>query len=203
MTFVVKGLSEVYDPRGGYPIAARDALLSTWSDPVYAGADAQGAGAGQRDRASHRGRAPTRGSARPARPHAAPASADRQLDARAAAAAVASFTVFEKTRHRSAGRDDPRPRHQRGHRPRLPDPPDTLRSERARPSARCWPSTREPSPTHAHATPTARPAACAARSTAYPSCSRTTSTRRSCPRPAAPGRCWITGRGSIRAWPRA
>ena len=47
----------------------------------------QGAGAGQRDRASHGGRAPTRGSARPARPHAAPASADRQLEPRAAAAA--------------------------------------------------------------------------------------------------------------------
>jgi amidase len=39
VTFVVKGLSEVYDPRGGYPIATRDALLSNWSDPVYAGAD--------------------------------------------------------------------------------------------------------------------------------------------------------------------
>ena len=39
MTFVVKGLSEVYDPRGGYPVATHDALLSTWSDPVYAGAD--------------------------------------------------------------------------------------------------------------------------------------------------------------------
>ncbi|MCC7125709.1 MAG: hypothetical protein IT178_12735 [Acidobacteria bacterium] len=39
VTFVVKGLSEVYDPRGGYPIAARDALLSNWSAPVYAGAD--------------------------------------------------------------------------------------------------------------------------------------------------------------------
>jgi hypothetical protein len=35
MTFVVKGLSEVYDPRGGYPIARTDALLSNWSDPVY------------------------------------------------------------------------------------------------------------------------------------------------------------------------
>ena len=39
MTFVVKGQSEVYDPRGGYPIPRADALLSTWSDPVYAGAD--------------------------------------------------------------------------------------------------------------------------------------------------------------------
>ncbi len=39
MTFVVKGLSEVYDPRGGYPIPRRDALLSTWSEPEYRGAD--------------------------------------------------------------------------------------------------------------------------------------------------------------------
>jgi Asp-tRNA(Asn)/Glu-tRNA(Gln) amidotransferase A subunit family amidase len=39
VTFVVKGASEVYDPRGGYPIATRDALLSNWSDPVYAAAD--------------------------------------------------------------------------------------------------------------------------------------------------------------------
>lgn len=39
VTFVVKGLSEVYDPRGGFPIARKDALLSTWSDPVYSGPD--------------------------------------------------------------------------------------------------------------------------------------------------------------------
>ncbi|MGE0462030.1 MAG: amidase family protein [Vicinamibacterales bacterium] len=41
MTFVVKGLSEVYDPRGGYPIARADALVSNWSDPVYTGPDAR------------------------------------------------------------------------------------------------------------------------------------------------------------------
>lgn len=41
VTFVVKGLSEVYDPRGGYPIPRRDALVSNWSDPVYAGPDAR------------------------------------------------------------------------------------------------------------------------------------------------------------------
>jgi amidase len=39
VTFVVKGLSEVYDPRGGYPVTRKDALLSNWSDAVYAGAD--------------------------------------------------------------------------------------------------------------------------------------------------------------------
>ena len=39
MTFVAKGVSEVYDPRGGYPIPRTDALLSNWSEPEYAGAD--------------------------------------------------------------------------------------------------------------------------------------------------------------------
>ena len=39
MTFVVKGLSEVYDPRGGYPIPYKDAL--TTGAALYAGADAK------------------------------------------------------------------------------------------------------------------------------------------------------------------
>ena len=39
MTFVVKGLSEVYDPRGGYPIPFKDGLLT--GEAVYAGADAK------------------------------------------------------------------------------------------------------------------------------------------------------------------
>jgi hypothetical protein len=39
MTFVVKGLSEVYDPRGGYPIPYKDGLLT--GEAVYAGADAK------------------------------------------------------------------------------------------------------------------------------------------------------------------
>jgi amidase len=39
MTFVVKGLSEVYDPRGGYPIPFKDALVT--GEAVYAGADAR------------------------------------------------------------------------------------------------------------------------------------------------------------------
>ena len=46
VTFVVKGLSEVYDPRGGYPIPTRDALLSNWSEPVYSGADRRVPGPG-------------------------------------------------------------------------------------------------------------------------------------------------------------
>lgn len=37
MTFVVKGRSEVYDPRGGYPVPFKDALVT--GQPPYAGAD--------------------------------------------------------------------------------------------------------------------------------------------------------------------
>ena len=44
MTFVVKGLSEVYDPRGGYPIPYKDGLLT--GQAVYAGADAKVPAAG-------------------------------------------------------------------------------------------------------------------------------------------------------------
>ena len=44
MTFVVKGLSEVYDPRGGYPIPFKDALLT--GEAVYSGADARVPAAG-------------------------------------------------------------------------------------------------------------------------------------------------------------
>ena len=37
VTFVVKGLSEVYDPRGGFPVAVKDALIGP--EPIFAGAD--------------------------------------------------------------------------------------------------------------------------------------------------------------------
>ena len=37
VAFVVKGLSEVYDPRGGFPVAIKDALIG--GDPVYSGQD--------------------------------------------------------------------------------------------------------------------------------------------------------------------
>jgi amidase len=39
VTFVVKGLSEVYDPRGGYPIAIKDGLVS--GEPPFSGPDAK------------------------------------------------------------------------------------------------------------------------------------------------------------------
>jgi Asp-tRNA(Asn)/Glu-tRNA(Gln) amidotransferase A subunit family amidase len=35
MTFVVKGLSEVYDPRGGFPVAIRNGLVAPKSDAVF------------------------------------------------------------------------------------------------------------------------------------------------------------------------
>ena len=44
LTFVVKGLSEVYDPRGGYPLPFKDSLVT--GEAVYAGADAKIPGAG-------------------------------------------------------------------------------------------------------------------------------------------------------------
>jgi amidase len=39
VTFVVKGLSEIYDPRGGYPIGIKDGLVS--GEAPYSGADAK------------------------------------------------------------------------------------------------------------------------------------------------------------------
>ncbi len=44
VTFVVKGLSEIYDPRGGHPIPFKDALVT--GEAVYAGADAKVPAAG-------------------------------------------------------------------------------------------------------------------------------------------------------------
>ena len=41
MTFVVKGLSEVYDPRGGFPVPIRDAIVAPKSSDPYTGADAR------------------------------------------------------------------------------------------------------------------------------------------------------------------
>ena len=39
VTFVVKGLSEAYDPRGGFPVGVTNALLG--AEPVYSGPDAR------------------------------------------------------------------------------------------------------------------------------------------------------------------
>ncbi|HEX6973971.1 MAG TPA: amidase family protein [Vicinamibacterales bacterium] len=48
VTFVVKGLSEVYDPRGGYPIPIKDGLVT--GEAVYAGPDAKIPAAGSQIR---------------------------------------------------------------------------------------------------------------------------------------------------------
>lgn len=37
MTFVIKGMSEVYDPRGGFPISIRDGLVAPNFERVYSG----------------------------------------------------------------------------------------------------------------------------------------------------------------------
>jgi amidase len=37
VTFVVKGLSEVYDPRGGFPVPIRNGMVAPQFEPVYAG----------------------------------------------------------------------------------------------------------------------------------------------------------------------
>lgn len=37
MTFVVKGLSEVYDPRGGFPVPLKDAMVAPYFNPPYSG----------------------------------------------------------------------------------------------------------------------------------------------------------------------
>jgi amidase len=41
MTFVVKGLSEVYDPRGGFPVPLKDALVAPKNTAPYSGPDPQ------------------------------------------------------------------------------------------------------------------------------------------------------------------
>jgi Asp-tRNA(Asn)/Glu-tRNA(Gln) amidotransferase A subunit family amidase len=41
MTFVVKGLSEIYDPRGGFPIALKDALVAPKNPAPYSGPSPQ------------------------------------------------------------------------------------------------------------------------------------------------------------------
>ncbi len=46
LTFVVKGLSEVYDPRGGPPTTLKNAIVAPYFDPVYRAGDARVPAAG-------------------------------------------------------------------------------------------------------------------------------------------------------------
>ena len=80
MTFVVKGLSEVYDPRGGFPIAAARRAGRAEACRAVRGADAPKIPAAGSEIARVTGdRAAAGRSARPARADAAAAIADRQL----------------------------------------------------------------------------------------------------------------------------
>ncbi|HWI18480.1 MAG TPA: amidase family protein [Vicinamibacterales bacterium] len=93
MTFVVKGLSEIYDPRGGYPIPFKDALVT--GEAVYAGADAKIPAAGSEIRrvseiAAQLVKQPD---VRGLTPLQVSQIANWQLPA----ASTSPFTVFEKT----------------------------------------------------------------------------------------------------------
>jgi amidase len=103
MTFVVKGLSEVYDPRGGYPIPYKDGLLT--GEAVYSGADAKVPAAGSEIKrvseiAAQLAKAPDLRGLTPLQqsqianwlmPRSAAREGGRLPDA------AAAFTVFEKT----------------------------------------------------------------------------------------------------------
>ena len=93
MTFVVKGLSEVYDPRGGYPLPFQDALVT--GEAVYSGADAKIPPAGSEikrvsDIAAELVKAPDlRG--------LTPLQLSQIANWNLAAASIKPFTVFEKS----------------------------------------------------------------------------------------------------------
>jgi amidase len=93
MTFVVKGLSEVYDPRGGYPIPYKDGLLG--GEAVYSGADARIPAAGSEikrvtDIAAELSKSPDlRG--------LTPLQHSQIANWNLPAASTTPFTVFEKT----------------------------------------------------------------------------------------------------------
>jgi amidase len=97
MTFVVKGLSEVYDPRGGFPIPLRDALVTPKYAGPYAGAEPKIPEAGS-EIARVTGVA-RRLVAAPDLRGLTPRQRSQIVNWRVAAAppAVTSFTVVEKT----------------------------------------------------------------------------------------------------------
>jgi amidase len=93
VTFVVKGLSEVYDPRGGYPIPFKDALVT--GEAVYAGPDAKVPAAGSEiARVTAVARQLT---AAPDFRGLTPLQRSQIVNWPAAGPAPAAFTVFEKT----------------------------------------------------------------------------------------------------------
>ena len=199
VTFVVKGLSEVYDPRGGFPVPIRNGMIAPQFDAVVLGRRRRHPGGRHRDCARHRRGAAAGGGAGPARADAAAAGADRQLARSASALRRRLHRVREDrgrlqdalTRGPSTSVDVVRDyltrlaavRSQR---------PDASRDAGAQPAGHRRSAGAR--------TPSGRPAACAARSTAFRSHSRTTSTSWVCRRRAARGRWSTTVRASIRSW---
>jgi len=106
LTFVVKGLSEVYDPRGGYPIPFRDALIG--GEPVYEGRDARVPAAGSEIArvsavAAQLAKAPDLAGLTPLQ-RSRIANWDLGAEARRGATVRAPFSVFEKSTHHRRSR---------------------------------------------------------------------------------------------------
>ena len=119
MTFVVKGLSEVYDPRGGFPIPIRDGIVAPKNADAVPGGTP---GSRPRDREIAKVTETARrlvADARSSRPHAAAARADRQL-ADCRLAARRAVHRGGENRAANAGRAHARRDDVGRHRPRIP-----------------------------------------------------------------------------------
>ena len=204
MTFVVKGLSEVYDPRGGVSGAVQGSPCRRrrgWLPAPTRRFPRAGSEIARvtDDRAPSWLTAPDlRGLTARQRSQIANWNCRRRRRLRRRRSPSSRRPSSRLQDAMTRGVDD-----LGGRRPRVPGAAVALRSPRPDASRRCWRSTRARSPTRARATPSGPPAACAVRFTAFRSCSRTTSTCWGCRPPAARSRSSIIGRGSIRGWRRA
>ena len=131
MTFVVKGLSEIYDPRGGFPIPIRDGIVAPKFSEPYASPDARDSGARIRNREGDRDRTPSRRRTRPARPDCQAARRRSSTGASARAHRHRPSRVVEKTAPQIAGCAHARRGDDGGHRLRVPDAALDSRPSRA------------------------------------------------------------------------
>ena len=95
LTFVVKGLSETYDPRGGSPIAIKDGIVAPKNSAVYSGPDPKIPAAGSQI-AAVTGTA-RRLSAEPDLRGLSPYQRAQVVNWRLNTPAVAGYSVWEKT----------------------------------------------------------------------------------------------------------
>jgi amidase len=95
MTFVVKGLSEVYDPRGGFPVPLKDAIVAPKNLAVYAGPSPKIPAAGSQITAVTE--TAKQLAAEPDLRGLTPLQRSRIANWRLDAPAVTTFTVVEKT----------------------------------------------------------------------------------------------------------